>query len=40
VVLPESINYYDNYEGKYDRIMNTKGICTDKPLFYRDKLGE
>lgn len=38
VVLPESINYYDSYNGVYDRILNTKGICTDKPLFYRNVL--
>jgi hypothetical protein len=38
VVLPESINYYDKYEGVYDRIMNTEGICTDNPLFYRKEL--
>jgi SAM-dependent methyltransferase len=38
VVLPESINYYDKYDGIYDRIMNTMGICTDKPLFYRKEL--
>lgn len=34
VVLPESINYYDNY----DRIVNTMGICTDKSLFYKKEL--
>ncbi len=38
IVLPESINYYDKYEGKYDRILNTMGICTDKPLFYKNEL--
>lgn len=38
IVLPESINYYDKYEEKYDRIMNTMGVCTDKPLFYRNEL--
>lgn len=38
VVLPESINYYDKYEGKYDRILETMGVCTDKPIFYRNEL--
>lgn len=33
-----SINYYDKYEGKYDRILDTIGICTDKPLFYKNEL--
>ena len=39
IVLPESINYYDKYEGKYDRILDTMGMCTDKPLFYQKELG-
>jgi len=38
IVLPEAINYYDKYNGKYDRILNTMGICTDKPLFYKNEL--
>ena len=40
IVLPESINYYDKYEGTYDRIMSTMGICTDKCLFYKSELNE
>lgn len=39
VVLPESINYYDSYQGKYDRILDTMGICTDEPIFYKNKFG-
>jgi len=35
IVLPELVDYYCNY----DRIVNTKGICTDKPLFYQKELG-
>jgi hypothetical protein len=38
VVLPESIDYYSKIYKGYDRIDNTKGICTDKPLFYRNVL--
>jgi len=38
VVLPESIHYYDKYEGNYNRILETMGICTDKPLFYKNEL--
>lgn len=38
IVLPESINYYDKYEGTYDRIMSTMGICTDQCIFYRNEL--
>ena len=38
VVLPESIHYYDKYDGRYDRILNTMGICTDTPLFYKNEL--
>ena len=39
-VLPESISYYDKYEGKYDRILGTHGICTDKCNYYRRELNE
>lgn len=38
IVLPESINYYDKYNGEYDKIMNTMGICTDKCIFYKKEL--
>lgn len=38
VVLPESIHYYDEHEGKFDRLLGTMGVCTDKPLFYKNKL--
>jgi glycerophosphoryl diester phosphodiesterase len=40
IVLPESINYYDKYEEKYDRILETMGICTDKCNFYKKELME
>ena len=39
-VLPESISYYNKYEGKYDRILGTHGICTDKCNYYRRELNE
>jgi len=39
IVLPESIDYCCEYEGKYDRILDTMGICTDRPLFYKKELG-
>jgi hypothetical protein len=38
VVLPESMNYYDSYKGNYDIILNTRGICSDSPIFYRSFL--
>ena len=40
IVLPESISYYDKYEGKYDRILESKGICTDKCNHYQKELNE
>ncbi len=39
VVLPELMKCYDTVEEKYAIIKNTKGICTDKPLFYQKELG-
>lgn len=39
VVLPELMSFYNTIEEKYAIIMNTKGICTDKPLFYQKELG-
>jgi len=38
IVLPEANDYCCKYEAKYDRILNTMGICTDKPLFYQKEL--
>lgn len=38
IVLPESIGYYNKYEGKYDRIRECMGICTDKANFYKKEL--
>lgn len=40
IVLPESISYYDKYEERYDRILSTKGICTDNCNYYRRELTE
>lgn len=34
IVLPESISLYD-YQPEY--IKNSFGICTDKPIFYKNK---
>lgn len=36
IVLPESINLYDYSPGYIEK---SYGICTDKPLFYREKFG-
>ena len=36
IVLPESINLY-SYQPEY--IEKSYGICTDTPLFYKDKFG-
>ena len=38
IVLPEKIDYYTKYNGKYDRILKTKGICTDNCNYYRQEL--
>lgn len=40
IVLPESISYYNKYGGKHDRILGTRGICTDKCNYYRRELNE
>lgn len=40
IVLPESISLYNKYEGKYDRILESLGICTDKCNYYRKELNE
>jgi len=40
IVLPESIGYYNKYEERYDKILSTKGICTDNCNYYRRELTE
>ena len=37
IVLPESISLYYPPHG-YEYIFNSYGICTDKPIFYRNEL--
>jgi len=34
IVLPEEVSFYDDY----DRILQCKGICTNKPIFYKKEL--
>ena len=38
IVLPEKLGYYDKCDEKYDRILKTKGICTDKCNYYKKEL--